>query len=198
MSDGLNRVILLGNLGADPELRYTAAGLPVLNLRLATNESFVDRNKEVQQRTEWHTVVIFGARAEGLSRLLTKGLGVLVEGGLRTSSYEKDGARRYKTEVHAREICIASRRAAAGQPDEEVLSRSPLSMEGPPGQAGLPPHTPLMMKDAGMGGGPPPGELETPELDDEPAAARAPIPQRNGKAGASPPGGRIFVDELPF
>ena len=114
MSDGMNKVILLGNLGADPELRYTAAGAAVLNLRLATNESYVDKNKEPQERTEWHSVVIWGSRAEGLARVLTKGSGVLVEGTLRTSSYEKDGQKRYRTEVHAREICFTGRRGPGG------------------------------------------------------------------------------------
>ena len=113
MSDGMNKVILLGNLGADPDLRYTAAGAAVLNLRLATNESYVDKNKEPQERTEWHSVVIWGSRAEGLARVLTKGSGVLVEGTLRTSSYEKDGQKRYRTEVHAREICFTGRKAGA-------------------------------------------------------------------------------------
>jgi single-strand DNA-binding protein len=116
MNDGMNRVILLGNLGADPELRYTTTGVAVLSLRLATNESYVDKNKEPQERTEWHTVVIWGPRAEGLARVLVKGSGVLVEGSLRTSSYEKEGQKRYRTEVHAREVCFTGKRVppAAG------------------------------------------------------------------------------------
>src|SRR4051812_23444383 len=125
MSEGMNRVILLGNVGANPELRYTTAGVAVLSLRLATNESDLDKNKEPQGRTEWHTVVVWGARAEGLARVLTRGSGVLVEGTLRTSSYEKDGQKRYRTEVHAREICLTGRRgtpaggaAAAGAGDD--------------------------------------------------------------------------------
>jgi single-strand DNA-binding protein len=106
MNDGMNRAMLLGNVGADPELRYTTTGVAVLSLRLATNESYVDKNKEPQERTEWHTVVIWGPRAEGLSRVVTKGTGLLVEGTLRTSSYEKDGQKRYRTEIHAREVCF--------------------------------------------------------------------------------------------
>ena len=125
MSDGMNRVILLGNLGADPELRHTTSGGAVLSLRLATNESWMDRNREPQERTEWHTVVIWGTRAEGLARVLTKGSGVLVEGTLRTSSYEKDGQKRYRTEVHAREICFTGKRGTPGGPpaagDEDPL-----------------------------------------------------------------------------
>jgi len=109
MSEGLNRVILLGNLGSDPELRYTQGGTAVLNMSLATNESFLDRNKERQERTDWHRVVVWGARAEGLAKILAKGACVLVEGGLRTSSFEKDGLKRSRTEVHAREICLTGR-----------------------------------------------------------------------------------------
>ncbi|HEY4121975.1 MAG TPA: single-stranded DNA-binding protein [Byssovorax sp.] len=106
----MNRVILLGNIGADPEIKYGANGVAVLKLRVATHESYLDKNKERQERTDWHDVVVFGARAEALSKLLSKGSGVLVEGGLRTSSYEKDGVTRYRTEVVAREICFAGRR----------------------------------------------------------------------------------------
>ena len=107
---GLNRVTLLGNVGADPELRYTANGTAVLNIRLATSETYVDKNKEVQERTDWHAVVVWGPRAAGLAKVVVKGACVLVEGGLRTSSYEKDGVKRYKTEVHAREICFTGKK----------------------------------------------------------------------------------------
>ena len=113
MSEGMNKVFLLGNLGADPELRYTPGGVPVLNLRLATNESFLDKNKEHQDRTEWHSVVVWGARGEALGKLLQKGACVCVEGALRTSSWEKDGQRRFRTEVHAREVFLTGRRGPA-------------------------------------------------------------------------------------
>src|SRR5690606_35709928 len=88
MAEGLNRVILLGNLGADPELRMTGGGTAVLKLRLATSESYLDRNKQRQERTEWHRVVVWGRRAEGLGKVLNKGDRILVEGSLRTSSYD--------------------------------------------------------------------------------------------------------------
>ncbi len=113
MSDGMNKVLLLGNLGANPELRFTASGTAVLNFRVATSESFVDRNKEPQSRTDWHSVVVWGARAQALAKLLFKGTQVLVEGGLRTSSFEKDGVKRYKTEIHARDIHLVGRRLAS-------------------------------------------------------------------------------------
>jgi single-strand DNA-binding protein len=116
--------MLLGNLGADPDLRYTPSGHPVLNMRLATNETFLDRNKESQDRTEWHNVVVWGARGEALARILGKGACILVEGWLRTSSYEKDGVRRFKTEVVAKEICLTTRRPAPAGAGEEAHAQS--------------------------------------------------------------------------
>jgi len=98
--------MLLGNLGADPELRMTGGGQAVLKLRLATTESYLDRNKERQERTEWHNVVVWGKRAEGLGKIVRKGDRMFVEGGLRTSSYEKDGEKRYRTEVIASNVIL--------------------------------------------------------------------------------------------
>jgi single-strand DNA-binding protein len=125
MAEGLNRVLLLGNLGADPELRMTAGGQAVLKMRLATSESYLDRNKVRQERTEWHNVVIWGRRAEALSKFLTKGSRLFVEGGLRTSSYDdRDGNKRYRTDVVASNIILAgsgprsaSRDDSYGAPD---------------------------------------------------------------------------------
>ncbi|HMI85735.1 MAG TPA: single-stranded DNA-binding protein [Polyangiaceae bacterium] len=116
MAEGLNRVMLLGNLGADPELRFTQSGQAVLNMRLATTESYLDRNKVRQERTDWHNVVLWGKRGEALAKFLTKGTTIFVEGGLRTSSYDdKEGNKRYKTEIHASNIILAGRgRGGAG------------------------------------------------------------------------------------
>ncbi len=139
MSDGMNRVILLGNLGADPELRYTTAGAAVLSFRMATTETWVDKDRVRQERTDWHSVVLFGTRAEPLAKILVKGAGVLVEGGLRTSSYEKDGQKRYKTEIHARDVCLLGRRATAPGSDA----------------AGASPHAPVKPGRSGQGGASP-------------------------------------------
>lgn len=107
MAEGLNRVMLLGNLGQDPDLRFTQGGQAVLNLRLATTESYMDRDRVRKERTDWHNVVIWGKRAEALSKILHKGSSIFVEGSLRTSSFEgRDGQKRYKTEVNARNVLL--------------------------------------------------------------------------------------------
>lgn len=109
MSEGLNRVTLMGQLGADPEYRVTQSGSGVLNIRLATNESYLDKDKVRRERTDWHTVVVFGGRGEGLAKILAKGMTIVVEGRLQTSSYEKDGEKRYKTEVVANNVVLPPR-----------------------------------------------------------------------------------------
>ena len=108
MSEGLNRVLLFGNLGADPELRMTNGGQTVLKLRLATSETYLDKNKVRQEKTEWHSVVLWGKRGEALAKILSKGSRIFVEGSLRTSSYDdKDGNKRHKTEVNATNVILS-------------------------------------------------------------------------------------------
>jgi single-strand DNA-binding protein len=141
MADGLNRVMLLGNLGADPELRMTSGGQSVLKMRLATSESYLDRNKVRQERTEWHNVVVWGRRAEALGKFLTKGSRLFVEGGLRTSSYDdKDGNKRYKTEIVANNIILAGsgggRGAGAGGGSRERGDDYGPPDEAPSGRGG--------------------------------------------------------------
>jgi len=101
MARGINKVILIGNLGADPEVRYTPSGDAVANVSLATSESWKDRNTgELQERTEWHRVVFFGKLAEIVKQYLRKGSKVYVEGKLRTRKWQgQDGQDRYTTEV---------------------------------------------------------------------------------------------------
>lgn len=116
MAEGLNRVLLLGNLGADPELRMTPSGQAVLKLRLATSETYLDKNKVRQEKTEWHSVVIWGKRAESLSKILSKGDRIFVEGGLNTSSFDdKDGNKRYKTEIKATNILLNGKGGGGGR-----------------------------------------------------------------------------------
>ena len=115
MAEGLNRVMLLGNLGADPELRYTQGGQAVLNLRLATTESYLDKDRVRKERTDWHSVVVWGKRGEALAKFLAKGSTIFVEGSIRSSSYEdRDGNKRYKTEINATNVILAGRGGGGG------------------------------------------------------------------------------------
>ena len=119
MAEGLNKVMLLGNLGADPELKMTQGGQAVLKLRLATTETYLDKNQTRQERTEWHSVTMWGKRGEALSKFLQKGERIFVEGSLRTSSYEKNGEKRYSTEINATNIILAGRGKGQGAGDFE-------------------------------------------------------------------------------
>ena len=99
---GVNKVILLGNLGRDPELRYTQSGTAVCQLSIATSRTFTDRNNERREETEWHRVVVWGKQGENCAKYLKKGRQAYVEGRLQTRSYEdKEGIKRYSTEVVA-------------------------------------------------------------------------------------------------
>ena len=98
----VNKVILLGNLGRDPETRYTTGGDAVCNLNIATSEQWKDKNGEKQERTEWHRVVLFGRQAEVAGEYLKKGRSVYIEGRLQTRKYtDKDGVEKYSTEIVA-------------------------------------------------------------------------------------------------
>jgi single-strand DNA-binding protein len=121
MAEGLNRVMLLGNLGADPELRYTQGGQAVLNMRLATTESYLDKDKVRRERTDWHAVVVWGKRGEALGKFLTKGSTIFVEGSIRTSSYDdKEGNKRYKTEIVAQNVILAGGRGGGAGARNQV------------------------------------------------------------------------------
>lgn len=116
MSDGVNKVFLLGHLGADPEVRVTPGGQNVMNLRIATTDSYLDRQNVRQERTEWHRVSMWGARAEALGKILVKGQQIHIEGKIQTSQYEKNGEKRYSTQVLALDIhfCGSGKRDGAG------------------------------------------------------------------------------------
>ncbi len=102
MARGVNKVILVGRLGKDPEIRYAQSGVAVTNFTLATNEEWMDKaSGEKKEKTEWHRVVAFGKLGEICGKYLTKGKQVYVEGKLQTRSWEQDGATRYMTEIVA-------------------------------------------------------------------------------------------------
>lgn len=101
----LNKAMIIGHLGADPEMRYTQSGTAVANLRIATNENWTDKSGQRQERTEWHRVVTFGRTAENVGKYLKKGRQVYVEGRLQTRDWEdRDGNKRYTTEIVANTI----------------------------------------------------------------------------------------------
>ncbi|WP_412067255.1 single-stranded DNA-binding protein [Rubrivirga sp. IMCC43871] len=115
MARGVNKVILIGNLGQDPELRYTGSGTAVCNMRLATTESYKDRDGNQVENTEWHTVVAWARLAEICGEYLSKGRQVYIEGQLQTRQWEdKDGNTRYSTEIKAREMQMLGGREGGG------------------------------------------------------------------------------------
>jgi single-strand DNA-binding protein len=120
MAASVNKVILIGNLGRDPEVRYTTSGQAVANFSMATKEVFNDRSGTKQERTEWHNIVAWAKLAEICGQYLKKGSQVYVEGRLTTRSYEaKDGSgKRYVTEIVAQSIQFLGGRPGAGRGDE--------------------------------------------------------------------------------
>ena len=128
MARGINKVILIGNLGQDPELRYTGSGTAVCNMRLATNESYKDSDGQLVEKTEWHNVVAWARLAEICNEYLKKGSQVYFEGSLQTRSWEdRDGNTRYTTEVKAREMMMLSSRGDGGSFDDGGPSRGSTS-----------------------------------------------------------------------
>lgn len=112
---GINKVILIGNLGRDPETRYMQNGNAVTNFSIATSESWRDKSSnEKQERTEWHNIVCFAKLGEIAGEYLKKGSKVFIEGSLRTSSWEADGVKKYKTEVVARDMQMLDSRGMGG------------------------------------------------------------------------------------
>jgi single-strand DNA-binding protein len=112
---GVNKVILIGNLGADPEVRSLESGVKVATINVATSESYKDKNGERQTQTEWHRVVLWRGLAEVVERYLKKGSQVYIEGRLRTRSYDdQDGKKMYVTEIEARELTMLGRRDSDG------------------------------------------------------------------------------------
>ena len=102
---GVNKVILVGNLGANPEMRFTQGGQAVANLRIATTERWTDKNGQKQEATEWHRVVVWGKQAEIVGQYLTKGRQVFIEGSIRTRQWQdQQGQKRYTTEIVARNV----------------------------------------------------------------------------------------------
>ena len=124
----VNKVIIVGRLGQDPELKYTPSGAGVCNFSMATTESWSDKSGQKQERTEWHRIVVWGKLAELCNQYLSKGRQAYVEGRLQTRSWEgKDGQKRYTTEINATTVQFlggaagASKEASAPQPAADTL-----------------------------------------------------------------------------
>lgn len=111
----VNKVIILGRLGQDPELKYTPGGMAVCNFTLATSESWADKAGQKQERTEWHRVVVWGKLAELCNQYLTKGRQAFIEGSLQTRSWDdKSGQKRYTTEIVAKTVQFIGGQASTG------------------------------------------------------------------------------------
>lgn len=120
----MNKVIICGNLGGDPELRYTQSGEPVCNFTCATSSKWKDKAGNAQERTEWHKVVVWGKIAETCEKYLKKGNKVLVEGELQTRDWEdKDGQKRYTTEVKASSVQFLTAPSGGGGSDAKGRSK---------------------------------------------------------------------------
>jgi single-strand DNA-binding protein len=144
MAGSVNKVILIGNLGADPEVRYTPSGAPVANFRIATSDNWTDKQGQRQERTEWHRIVAWGKLAELCGEYLSKGRQVYVEGRLQTRQWDdRDGNKKYTTEIVANQITFlggrgegAPRGAGAGASGGGNRSHANTDAEVPGGSGG--------------------------------------------------------------
>ena len=134
----VNKVILVGNLGRDAELRYTPGGAPVATLNMATTEIWNDKGGQRQEKTEWHRVVLWGKTAESLSEYLTKGKQIYVEGKLQTRQWDdKDGNKRYTTEVRGDRVVLLSGGGGGGggvRQGRAAGASGPAGMDEPMGE----------------------------------------------------------------
>lgn len=205
MARGINKVILIGNLGQDPEVRFTPSGTAVANLNLATSDTWMDRQSgQRQERTEWHRVVLFNKTAEIAQQYLKKGSKVYIEGRLQTRKWQdQNGQDRYSTEIVANDMQMLDGRTGdfqgggapqggyAQQPPAQQASAQQNYGQGAPQQGG--------------GGYPPQGGA--PQRGAQPAQQQPPAPQhqqpapnhQNSSYGAPDPGNfDDFDDEIPF
>ena len=143
MSKSLNKVILIGNLGRDPETRYLPNGDAVANISVATTETWKDKAGEKQEKTEWHRVTMYRRLGEIAGEYLKKGSQVYIEGRIEYREYEKDGVKRYSTDIIASEMKMLGSRSGAGEPMDRDGGDSPRERPARPSGGGA----------AGGGGG---------------------------------------------
>jgi single-strand DNA-binding protein len=149
MARGVNKAILVGNLGRDPEVRYSPNGQAVANVTLATSESWKDKTSgEKQEKTEWHRVVFFGRLAEIAGEYLKKGAQIYVEGRLQTRKWtDKDGHDRYTTEIVANDMQMLGSRGGAGVPSGDNFNQDQPAATGNAGGAEAKKSTPAVAGD---------------------------------------------------
>ncbi len=170
MARGVNKVILIGNLGKDPEVRYSPSGAAVAKVTIATSDSWKDKQTgELQERTEWHNVVFFSRLAEIVGEYLRKGSKVYIEGRLQTSKWQgQDGNDRYTTEIVANEMQMLDSRGGGSASFEP---RRPQQQSNPPAQKAPAPNPPLQ---------------------------EAPAPKPAAQQGAGSSFDNDFDDDIPF
>ena len=126
MSKGVNKAIIVGNVGQDPDTKYTQDGKPIANLSIATSESWKDKQGQRQERTEWHRVVFYGKLAEIVDSYVKKGTKLYVEGSIHTRKWQdKDGQDRYTTEIKGREMQMLDSRDSAPAPQQPAQQPAP-------------------------------------------------------------------------
>lgn len=131
----LNKVLLIGNLGKDPELRYTPDGLAILSFSIATTEYFNDKSGSKTERTTWHNITVFGKMGQSIANYLTKGKQVFIEGKIRNSSYDdKEGIKRYKTDIVASNIVLLGAKGSGGGGDNETQRKNTENDYNPAGK----------------------------------------------------------------
>ena len=162
----VNKVILLGNLGRDPDTRYTTGGDAVTNLNIATSEQWKDKSGEKQERTEWHRVVLFGRQAEIAAEYLKKGRSVYVEGRLQTRKYtDKDGVEKYSTEIVADRMQLIGGARDGGGGGDTDFGAPPSS--GSSSSSGGGTRREGGARPAGGGGAPAGGKKNVDDFDDD-------------------------------
>ncbi len=131
MSRSLNKVQLIGNLGKDPELKYTPSGVAVATFSIATSESWKDQEGNQQEKTEWHNIVAWRKLAEICGEYLKKGKKVYIEGKIQTRNYEKDGVKRYITDIVADQLIMLDGGGGKGSTTSATPESAPLAAEAP-------------------------------------------------------------------
>lgn len=139
----LNKVMIIGNLGKDPEVKYMPSGQAVARLSVATSESWLDKEGKKQEKTEWHKVVLFGKIGEVAGQYLSKGSKVFIEGRIETRSYEQDGQKKWITEIIGREMMMLGGKGGGGggpgaEPEPDIVYDGPEQGSKPPAGEDIP------------------------------------------------------------